>query len=236
MRLKIHKEGKKILLTLFAAMVLINVIAFQYVDSQVVFGLLLGVTSIAYVLISTFFRNPRRYAVQPKDTQVFSGVDGKVVVIEAVTEPEYFHAPMRQISVFMSPANVHVTRYPVSGVVEYSQYHPGKKRVAWSPKSSLENERTTVVIHNATLGRILYRQVAGAMARRIVNYATVGQHVGRGADSGFIKFGSRLDVFVPLDFKVCVSLGQKVRGGETVLAEIAEKAEEKEEKESSPAF
>ena len=136
----------------------------------------------------------------------------------------------------MSPANVHVTRYPVSGVVEYSQYHPGKKRVAWSPKSSLENERTTVVIHNATLGRILYRQVAGAMARRIVNYATVGQHVGRGADSGFIKFGSRLDVFVPLDFKVCVSLGQKVRGGETVLAEIAEKAEERKEKESSPTF
>lgn len=187
MRLKIHKEGKKILLTLFAVMVLINVIAFQYVDSQVVFGLLLGVTSIAYVLISTFFRNPRRYAVQPKDTQVFSGVDGKVVVIEAVTEPEYFHAPMRQISVFMSPANVHVTRYPVSGVVEYSKYHPGKKRVAWSSKSSLENERTTVVIHNATLGRILYRQVAGAMARRIVNYATVGQHVGRGADFGLYQ-------------------------------------------------
>ena len=140
-------------------------------------------------------------------------------MIEQVQETEYFNGPMRQISVFMSPTNVHVTRYPVSGMVEYSKYHPGKKLVAWSPKSSLENERTTVVVNNTLLGKILYRQVAGAMARRIVNYAMVGQHVGRGADSGFIKFGSRVDVLVPLDFKVCVSLGQKVRGGETVIAE-----------------
>ena len=207
------------MLSLFAVMVLVNVITFQYVDSQAVFGSVLLVTVVGYVLISTFFRNPRRYAVQPKDTQVFSAVDGKVVVIEQVTETEYFNAPMRQISVFMSPTNVHVTRYPVSGMVEYSKYHPGKKLVAWSPKSSLENERTTVVVNNAALGKVLYRQVAGAMARRIVNYAMVGQHVGRGADSGFIKFGSRVDVFVPLDFKVCVSLGDRVRGGETVIAE-----------------
>ena len=207
------------MLSLFAVMVLVNVITFQYVDSQAVFGSVLLVTVVGYVLISTFFRNPRRYAVQPKDTQVFSAVDGKVVVIEQVMETEYFNAPMRQISVFMSPTNVHVTRYPVSGMVEYSKYHPGKKLVAWSPKSSLENERTTVVVNNAALGKVLYRQVAGAMARRIVNYAMVGQHVGRGADSGFIKFGSRVDVFVPLDFKVCVSLGDRVRGGETVIAE-----------------
>ena len=219
MRFKIHREGKKILLALFAIMAAINLVTFQFVDSQAVFGTVLVVTVVAYVLVSTFFRNPHRYAVQPRDTQVFSAVDGKVVVIEQVDEPEYFRAPMRQISVFMSPANVHVTRYPVSGMVKYSKYHPGKKLVAWSPKSSLENERTTVVINNSVLGEVLYRQVAGAMARRIVNYAMVGQHVGRGADSGFIKFGSRVDVFVPLDFKVCVCLGQRVRGGETVIAE-----------------
>lgn len=219
MRFKIHREGKSILLFIFAVLVLVNVLTFQYVKAQWVFLSVLVVTSVSYILVSTFFRNPRRYAVQPKDTQVYSPVDGKVVVIEQVQETEYFNGPMRQISVFMSPTNVHVTRYPVSGMVEYSKYHPGKKLVAWSPKSSLENERTTVVVNNALLGKILYRQVAGAMARRIVNYAMVGQHVGRGADSGFIKFGSRVDVLVPLDFKVCVSLGQKVRGGETVIAE-----------------
>lgn len=224
MRFKIHREGKSILLSIFAVLVLVNVLTFQFVSSQIVFLAVLVVTLVAYILISTFFRNPRRYAVQPKDTQVYSPVDGKVVVIEQVHEPEYFNAPMRQISVFMSPTNVHVTRYPVSGTIEYSKYHPGKKLVAWHPKSSLENERTTVVIDNSKLGKILYRQVAGAMARRIVNYAMVGQHVGRGADSGFIKFGSRVDVFIPLDFEVSVSLGQHVRGGETVIAEMKEEA------------
>jgi phosphatidylserine decarboxylase len=219
MRFSIHREGKKILLSLFALMVTINLLTFQFVESQWVFLLVLSVTSLTYILITQFFRNPRRYTEGVKDTQILSPVDGKVVVIEEVYEGEYLHCNMRQISVFMSPTNVHVTRYPVGGMVEYSKYHPGKYLVAWHPKSSSENERTTVVIDNTTMGKILYRQIAGAMARRIVNYAMVGQTAHRGEDSGFIKFGSRVDVLLPLDFDVMVDLGQKVRGGETVIAE-----------------
>ncbi len=219
MRFSIHREGKKILLSLFALMVTINLLTFQFVESQLVFLLVLFITSLTYILITQFFRNPRRYTEGVKETQILSPVDGKVVVIEEVYEGEYLHCNMRQISVFMSPTNVHVTRYPVGGMVEYSKYHPGKYLVAWHPKSSSENERTTVVIDNPTMGKILYRQIAGAMARRIVNYAMVGQKAHRGEDSGFIKFGSRVDVLLPLDFDVMVDLGQKVRGGETVIAE-----------------
>ena len=219
MKFSIHREGKKILLSLFALMVTINLLTFQFVESQWVFLVVLFITSLTYVLITQFFRNPKRYIEGVKDTQILSPVDGKVVVIEEVYEGEYLHCNMRQISVFMSPTNVHVTRYPVGGMVEYSKYHPGKYLVAWHPKSSSENERTTVVIDNHAMGKILYRQIAGAMARRIVNYAMVGQTAHRGEDSGFIKFGSRVDVLLPLDFDVMVDLGQKVRGGETVIAE-----------------
>lgn len=219
MKFSIHREGKKILLSLFALMVTINLLTFQFVESQWVFLVVLFITSLTYVLITQFFRNPKRYIEGVKDTQILSPVDGKVVVIEEVYEGEYLHCNMRQISVFMSPTNVHVTRYPVGGMVEYSKYHPGKYLVAWHPKSSSENERTTVVIDNPAMGKILYRQIAGAMARRIVNYAMVGQTAHRGEDSGFIKFGSRVDVLLPLDFDVMVDLGQKVRGGETVIAE-----------------
>ena len=150
---------------------------------------------------------------------MLSSVDGKVVVIEEVFEKEYFNDKRLQVSVFMSPINVHVTRYPVGGKVVYSKYHPGKFLVAWHPKSSEENERTTVVVNNETFGDVLFRQIAGAMAKRIVNYAEAGQEVAQATDSGFIKFGSRVDVFLPLDAKIKVTLNQKVKGGISIIAE-----------------
>jgi len=172
---------------------------------------------IFFVLILQFFRDPKRNTVLD-DQHVIAPADGKVVVIEEVEEKEYFKGKRRQISIFMSPLNVHVTRYPVSGKVVYSKYHPGKYLVAWHPKSSEENERTTIVINNDSAGEILYRQIAGAVARRIVNYAKKDKQVIQGEDAGFIKFGSRIDIFVPLDMKINVSLDQKTRGGETIIA------------------
>ena len=169
------------------------------------------------VLILKFFRNPKRNFITSDDT-VLSPVDGKVVVIEKVFEKEFFKEERLQVSVFMSPINVHVTRYPVAGNVIFSKYHPGKFLVAWHPKSSEENERTTVVVSNKTFGNVLHRQIAGALAKRIVNYAKEGQTVNQASDSGFIKFGSRVDVFLPVDTKLDVTLNQKVKGGITVLA------------------
>jgi len=173
---------------------------------------------IFLILILQFFRNPKRHTVL-NDKQVLSPVDGKVVVIEEVEETEYFKDKRLQVSVFMSPINVHVTRYPIGGNVLYSKYHPGKYLVAWHPKSSTENERTTVVVENPRYGKVLFRQIAGAMAKRIVNYAKVGDNAVQGADQGFIKFGSRVDLFLPLDTNIKVTLNQKVKGGETVIAQ-----------------
>jgi phosphatidylserine decarboxylase len=174
---------------------------------------------LVFILILQFFRNPKRNT-QPDDAHVISPVDGKVVVIEEVQEPEYFKDKRLQVSVFMSPINVHVTRYPIGGKVLFSKYHPGKYLVAWHPKSSELNERTTVVVENPKFGKVLYRQIAGALARRIVNYAEKDQNVIQGSDAGFIKFGSRVDLFLPLDTKLDVKLNQKVRGGETVIAKL----------------
>jgi len=151
---------------------------------------------------------------------VLSPVDGKVVVIEEVYEGEYFKDKRLQVSVFMSPLNVHVTRYPVKGKVIFSKYHPGKFLVAWHPKASEENERTTVVVENPKYGKVLYRQIAGALAKRIVNYAKENDAVNQGDDSGFIKFGSRVDLFLPLDTNIKVSLNDKVLGGESIIAEM----------------
>ena len=174
---------------------------------------------VLYLLVLNFFRNPKRVTVL-NDKDIIAPVDGKVVVVEEVVENEYFKDKRRQISIFMSPLNVHVTRYPISGEVLYSKYHPGKYLVAWHPKSSEENERTTIVVENNTVGPILYRQIAGAVARRIVNYAKVGQEVVQGQDAGFIKFGSRIDLFIPIDMKVHVSLDQKAKGGKTIIASV----------------
>lgn len=212
-----HKEGHKIILITLLLCIAASVAVDTWIDIPWLrWALLLGIL-LMLVLILQFFRNPKRNFPQ-NENQVLSPVDGKVVVIEEVFEKEYFKDKRLQISVFMSPLNVHVTRYPLAGEVTYSKYHPGKYLVAWHPKSSEENERTTVVVRSTSFGEVMHRQIAGAMARRIVNYAEEGQSVDQAADSGFIKFGSRVDIFLPLGTPVGVSIDQKVKGGITVLA------------------
>jgi phosphatidylserine decarboxylase len=213
-----HKEGHKIifvsLVVLVASLLLIDhFITIEWLRKGLML-LLLGF----FLLILQFFRNPKRVG-QLNDSHALSPVDGKVVVIEEVFEKEFFNEKRIQISIFMSPINVHVTRYPVGGNVVFSKYHPGKFLVAWHPKSSEENERTTVVVENSQFGKVLHRQIAGALAKRIVNYAKENDSVIQGADSGFIKFGSRVDVFLPLDAKIKVTLNQKVKGGVSIIAD-----------------
>jgi phosphatidylserine decarboxylase len=204
-----HKEGQTIifitLIIVGSLFLVMDFIGIPWLVKTLQIGLLL-----VFILILQFFRNPKRNT-QPDDAHVISPVDGKVVVIEEVQEPEYFKDKRLQVSVFMSPINVHVTRYPIGGKVLFSKYHPGKYLVAWHPKSSELNERTTVVVENPKFGKVLYRQIAGALARRIVNYAKKDQNVIQGSDAGFIKFGSRVDLFLPLDTKINVSLNQKVQ-------------------------
>ncbi|WP_179315582.1 phosphatidylserine decarboxylase family protein [Winogradskyella undariae] len=214
-----HKEGHKII---FIALVMV-VGSFFLIDEFITNewlrkGLMIAVLAF-FILILQFFRNPKRNT-HPNENQALSPVDGKVVVIEEVEENEFFKDKRIQVSVFMSPINVHVTRYPIAGNVTYSKYHPGKYLVAWHPKASEENERTTVVLENKHFGQILYRQIAGALAKRIVNYAKVNTQAKQGDDSGFIKFGSRVDLFLPLNAEIKVELNQKVRGGESIIAEI----------------
>ncbi|HUH27997.1 phosphatidylserine decarboxylase family protein [Gelidibacter sp.] len=214
----LHKEGHKIVMITIAVVV----IAIMSIDYFVtIFWLrtsLMLVVIAFFLIILQFFRNPKRIG-QLHDHHVLSPVDGKVVVIEEVFEKEFFKDKRIQVSIFMSPINVHVTRYPIGGKVVFSKYHPGKFLVAWHPKASEENERTTVVVENKFLGQVLYRQIAGALAKRIVNYAQVDNEVQQGADSGFIKFGSRVDLFLPLDADIKVTLNQKVKGGMSVIAE-----------------
>lgn len=214
-----HKEGYRIIGVTFLLCVIINLLSYRYIRASQGHSLVLLVTIILFVLILQFFRNPTR-GVPIDNHVVIAPVDGKIVAIEEVYEKEYFKNKRLQISVFMSPLNVHVTRYPVNGKVVYSKYHPGKYLVAWHPKSSEKNERTTVVVNSAGFGDVLFRQIAGAVARRIVNYAEPGQFVIQGDDSGFIKFGSRVDVLLPVGTKLEVKLEQKVRGGETVIAKL----------------
>ena len=180
---------------------------------------MIGILILAFlIIILQFFRNPRRNTIL-NEKHIIAPVDGKVVVIEEVEETEYFKDKRLQVSIFMSPINVHVTRYAMSGTVNYSKYHPGKYLVAWHPKASTENERTTIVLENRSFGEILYRQIAGALAKRIVNYAKKGDEIVQGTDAGFIKFGSRVDLFLPLDTELTVKLGDVVKGGTQVIAE-----------------
>ena len=213
-----HKEGQTIifvsLIIIGSLFLLMDFIGIPWLVKTLQIGLL-----IVFILILQFFRNPKRNT-QIDDAHVVSPVDGKVVVIEEVQESEYFKDKRLQVSVFMSPINVHVTRYPIGGKVLFSKYHPGKYLVAWHPKSSEKNERTTVVVENSKFGKVLYRQIAGFLARRIVNYAKKDQNVVQGNDAGFIKFGSRVDLFLPLGTKLDIKLNQKVRGGETVIAKL----------------
>lgn len=213
-----HKEGHNIIAISFILIALVNVISRNFIDNSTINYTIGIITIIILVLILQFFRNPKRVAIID-DNIISSPVDGKVVAIEKVFEKEYFKDERIQISIFMSPINVHVTRYALSGKVNFSKYHPGKYLVAWHPKSSEKNERTTVVVENKVFGEVLYRQIAGALARRIVNYAKVGETVLQGTDAGFIKFGSRVDLFLPLDSKIKVEIDQIVKGAEDIIAE-----------------
>ncbi|MBB4118820.1 phosphatidylserine decarboxylase [Mesonia hippocampi] len=212
-----HKEGFKIILVTLIVFILINFAATYGIPQNWLRYLIFGISAIFLILILQFFRNPKRIA-EINTNHVVAPVDGKVVVIEEVFEKEYFNDKRLQVSIFMSPVNVHVTRYPVGGKVVYSKYHPGKYLVAWHPKSSEENERTTVVVNSPVYGDVLHRQIAGALARRIVNYAKVNDTAVQGSDSGFIKFGSRVDVYLPIGTKINVKLNQKVKGAETIIA------------------
>ncbi|MEN9910353.1 MAG: hypothetical protein RLZZ540_3512 [Bacteroidota bacterium] len=212
-----HKEGTKTILLgiIFTAAVLL--ISDNFID---IIWLQKGLQIFAFlilIIILQFFRNPKRTVII-NENQILAPVDGKVVVIEEVYEGEYFKDKRLQVSIFMSPINVHVTRYAMNGIIKFSKYHPGKFLVAWHPKASEENERTTVVIENNTFGAVLYRQIAGALARRIVNYAEEGMQVVQGTDAGFIKFGSRVDLFLPLGTPINVVLNQKAIGGKTIIA------------------
>lgn len=213
-----HKEGHLIIIISFITVSFINIISFMLLGNVLLAKIIGGVTIIILVLILQFFRNPKR-KTQVNDSLIISPVDGKVVVVENVYEKEYFKDNRIQISIFMSPLNVHVTRYAMSGIIKFSKYHHGKYLVAWHPKSSELNERTTVVIENENFGTILYRQIAGAIAKRIVNYAKVDSRVVQGEDAGFIKFGSRVDLFLPLDSKIKVKINQMVVGGIDTIAE-----------------
>ena len=212
-----HKEGTQSILlgTIFTASVLL--LSDNFIDANWLKMAIQIAALLILIIILQFFRNPKR-SVIINENQILAPVDGKVVVIEEVYEGEYFKDKRLQISIFMSPINVHVTRYGLSGLVKFSKYHPGKFLVAWHPKASEENERTTIVIENKTFGEVLYRQIAGALARRIVNYAQEGMQVIQGTDAGFIKFGSRVDIYLPLGTPINVSLNQKAIGGETVIA------------------
>ena len=216
--LSFHKEGYKIIAFTFLFVLSGILLSEKFVE---LIWLQKGIQIfllLFLIIVLQFFRNPKR-VTKINDNQIIAPVDGKVVVIEEVEEPEYFKGKKLQVSIFMSPINVHVTRYALSGLVKYSKYHPGKYLVAWHPKASTENERTTIVIENNTFGEVLYRQIAGALAKRIVNYAEEGEKVVQGTDAGFIKFGSRVDLYLPLNTNLAVKIGDKVKGGEQVIAE-----------------
>jgi phosphatidylserine decarboxylase len=216
----VHKEGyTSLALCILFIFVLNAVIQFYFPQALALKWIIYILSFSLFVIILQFFRSPSIH-IKADETQVLCPADGKVVVIEETVETEYLKDKRIQISVFMSPVNVHVNRNPISGAIKYFKYNPGKYLVAWHPKSSTENERTTIVTENSDGVAILFRQIAGAMARRIVWYVKQGDKVKQGEQFGFIKFGSRVDVFLPLGSTVKVGLGEAVKGGCTVLAEL----------------
>ena len=218
----IHKEGyTSIALTVLVIFVLNAVVQFYFPSAHVVKWLIYILSGALFLIILQFFRSPK-IRIDLDEKNVLCPADGKVVVIEETEESEFLKDKRIQISVFMSPINVHVNRNPIGGVVSYFKYHKGKYLVAWHPKSSTENERTTIAVQNKNGVTVLFRQIAGALARRIVWYVKEGDQVEQGAQFGFIKFGSRVDVFLPLGTKINVEIGEVVKGGRTVLAELAE--------------
>lgn len=220
--LHFHKEGAVSII--LASLVTVSIVFAANYFFKENYWIMKGVQILALlllVIVLQFFRNPNR-SIYAQNQTIVAPVDGKVVVIEEVMENEYFKDKRLQVSIFMSPINVHVTRYALSGKINFSKYHPGKFLVAWHPKASEENERTTIVIDNDVYGEVLYRQIAGALAKRIVNYAKEGEDVIQGEDAGFIKFGSRVDLFLPLGTKLNIKLNDKVKGNQTILVgEIA---------------
>jgi phosphatidylserine decarboxylase len=216
----LHKEGTgTISLTIIGLLAANAALRYFLPEQDILHTLLLIISLFLFVIVVQFFRKPNRTtSINPK--HIIAPADGKVVVIEEVVETEYFKGPRRQVSIFMSPLNVHINFNPISGIVTYVKYHAGKYLVAWHPKSSTENERTTIVVkhHNGT--EVLFRQIAGAMARRICWYVNEGQSVEQGSEFGFIKFGSRIDIYLPLDAKILVNIDDKPFGGETVIAEL----------------
>ena len=216
----IHREGRTLLIVLLIIFLALNwAIAHFFGASSLIQNSVIGLSVIFYLIILQFFRNPL-FTVSKNDKYVIAPADGKVVVIEETIETEYLKEKRKQVSIFMSPVNVHVNRMPVGGVISFFKYHAGKYLVAWHPKSSTENERTTVVVKMNTGVEILFRQIAGALARRIKCYVKEGQQLAQGEEFGFIKFGSRVDIFLPLDAKIVVKIGEITKGGRTVIAEL----------------
>jgi phosphatidylserine decarboxylase len=211
----IHKEGYSTLLV--SAFALAVICGFVYFFAQDFFIFALIPAILLFIFLLSFFRNPLRHLPEKSQNLVYAPADGKVVVVEESFEPEFLQANCIQVSIFMSPLNVHVNRNPISGIIEYYKYHPGKYLVAWHPKSSTENERTTIV-YGSNKGRILMRQIAGFLARRVVCYAEIGQQVEQGEDIGFIKFGSRVDLYFPLGTEICVKPGDITFGNKSVIA------------------
>ena len=216
----IHREGYRILIILFILLVLINLALFSvhHGTGWFFYGLLAS-SIIFYLLVVYFFRKPKRNFT-PDDNKIFSPADGTVVAIEEVMEDLYYHEKRLQVSIFMSPLNVHVNYYPISGIVDYVNHEQGFHWVAWHPKSSKENERTSIVIKHKNGNDIMVRQIAGAVARRIVTYSKVEKAVKQGDQLGFIKFGSRVDVFLPLNTNLNIKLDDKVKGNNTILADF----------------
>lgn len=217
----IHREGFTILFVSLLVLFGLNYLVYYLAPTATALqNIVLGVSIILYLVVLQFFRNPI-FSITKNDKTVLAPADGKVVVIEETVESEYFKTKRRQISIFMSPVNVHVNRMPVGGTISFYRYHAGKYLVAWHPKSSTENERTTVVAKMKNGTEILFRQIAGALARRIKCYVKEGQPFEQGQEFGFIKFGSRVDIFLPLDAKIAVNVGDVTKGGRTVIAELA---------------
>lgn len=215
----IHREGHTILFVLLVILFLVNWLVTSLVAQPVIQNIVIGISVIFYLLILQFFRIPV-FKIEKNEKQILAPADGKVVVIEETEETEYLKGKRKQISIFMSPINVHINRMPVAGSISYFKYHPGKYLVAWHPKSSTENERTTVVAKMKDGTEILFRQIAGALARRIKWYVKEGQKLDQGDEFGFIKFGSRVDIFIPVNAKILVNIDDITKGGKTVIAKL----------------
>lgn len=216
----IHREGKVLLFWMLIILVAGNYLIIYFMpDARLLSNVAVLGSIVIYLIILQFFRSPI-FKLPSDESLVYAPVDGKVVVIEETFEEEYLKENLRQISIFMSPINVHITRSPIKGIVEFFKYHPGKYLVAWHPKSSTENERTTMVVKHVNGTRLLVRQVAGAVARRIKWYVKPGSELASGGEFGFIKFGSRVDVYLPLDAEILVGLEEKTKGGRTPIARL----------------